>query len=237
MPGVDCVDHPKRLACPSPRFTVPEDIRAGALIKSREEYQRMYDRSMADPGFWGELGREYIDWIVPFERANDEDFSAGRIEWFPGGKLNVAVNCLDRHLVTRGDKVAILWEGDEPGENRSVTYRQLYEESCQLANELKARGIKRGDRVAIYMGMVPELAAAMLACARIGVIHSVIFGGFSPGRSGTGWRLDLPGDYHRTRAAAGACGAAEAERRRGAAAAGAHGGVHARLPRSENACR
>jgi acetyl-CoA synthetase len=162
-------------------YPPPPHIQANALIKSRDEWQRMYDRSINDPeGFWGELAREYVDWITPFGRVKQDDFTTGVIRWYEGGKLNVAANCLDRHLATRGEKAALVWEGDEPGENRTLTYRQLYDESCQLANELKARGIKRGDRVAIYMGMVPELAAAMLACARIGVIHSVIFGGFSP---------------------------------------------------------
>ncbi len=162
-------------------YAPPARVREGALIKSFGEWQRMYERSINDPdGFWGELAREHIDWIAPFGKVKQDNFTTGEIRWFEGGKLNVTANCLDRHLATLGDKPALVWEGDEPGENRSVTYRQLYEESCQLANELRARGIRKGDRVAIYMGMVPELGAAMLACARIGAIHSVIFGGFSP---------------------------------------------------------
>ena len=162
-------------------YSPPARVREGAAIKSFEQWKEMYDRSIADPeGFWGDLAREHIDWIAPFGKVKQDNFTTAEIRWFEGGKLNIAANCLDRHLAARGDKTAILWEGDEPGENRAVTYRQLYEESCRIANELKARGIKKGDRVAIYMGMVPELAAAMLACARIGAMHSVIFGGFSP---------------------------------------------------------
>jgi acetyl-CoA synthetase len=162
-------------------YEPPARVRDGAAIKSFEQWKEMYDRSIADPeGFWGDLAREHIDWVAPFGKVKQDNFTTAEIRWFEGGKLNVAANCLDRHIATRGDKTAILWEGDEPGENRRVTYRQLYEESCRIANELKGRGIKKGDRVAIYMGMVPELAAAMLACARIGAMHSVIFGGFSP---------------------------------------------------------
>ncbi|MBE7518022.1 MAG: acetate--CoA ligase [Thermoflexaceae bacterium] len=162
-------------------YPPPARVRDGALVRSREEYQRLYDRSINDrDAFWAEMANEYIDWMAPFSTVCEEDLRAGKIAWFGDGKLNVSVNCLDRHLATKGDKVALLWEGDEPGENRSVTYRELYEETCRLANALRARGVGRGDRVAIYMSMVPELAAAMLACARIGAIHSVIFGGFSP---------------------------------------------------------
>ncbi|MCK9517489.1 MAG: acetate--CoA ligase [Dehalococcoidia bacterium] len=146
-----------------------------------EEYQRLYDRSVNDrEAFWTEMANEHLEWMAPFDKVVEEDLTKGHIRWFLNGKLNPAVNCLDRHVRTKPDKVAIIWEGDEPGTNRRVTYRELYEETCRLANELRARGIKKGDRVAIYMGMVPELAVAMLACARIGAIHSVIFGGFSP---------------------------------------------------------
>ncbi len=162
-------------------YAPPARVREGALVRSRDEYQRLYDRSINDrDGFWGEMGNEYIDWIEPFTTVCEEDLRVGKVAWFTGGKLNVSVNCLDRHLAARGDRVALLWEGDEPGENRRVTYRELYEETCRLANALRARGVGKGDRVAIYMSMVPELAVAMLACARIGAIHSVIFGGFSP---------------------------------------------------------
>jgi acetyl-CoA synthetase len=162
-------------------YAPPAAAREGALVTSREEYQRLYDRSINDrDAFWSEMANRYVNWMAPFGPVCEENFIAGKIGWFLGGKLNVSVNCLDRHLAERGDKVAILWEGDEPGENRSVTYRELYEETCRLANALRARGVRKGDRVAIYMSMVPELPVAMLACARIGAIHSVIFGGFSP---------------------------------------------------------
>ncbi|MGI8926699.1 MAG: acetate--CoA ligase [Tepidiformaceae bacterium] len=162
-------------------YPPPARVATGALVKSRAQYEEMYRRSLDEPdAFWSEMANSFIDWMAPFTRVREEDFSAGRIAWFAGGKLNVSANCLDRHLEARGDQVALLWEGDEPGENRRVTYRQLYDDTCRLANALKARGIGKGDRVAIYMGMVPELAVAMLACARIGAIHSVIFGGFSP---------------------------------------------------------
>ncbi|MCC7363556.1 MAG: acetate--CoA ligase [Dehalococcoidia bacterium] len=162
-------------------YAPPARPREGALVQSREQYQALYDRSIADrDGFWTEMANEFVDWIAPFGTVCEEDLPAGNIKWFLGGKLNVSANCLDRHVRTQPDKVALTWEGDEPGENRSVTYRELYEETCQLANELRARGIKKGDRIAIYMGMTPELAVAMLACARIGAVHSVIFGGFSP---------------------------------------------------------
>ena len=162
-------------------YAPPERAHDGALIQSMEQYQEIYDRSIRDrDGFWTEMANTYIDWMEPFHTVCEEDMAAGKIGWFLGGKLNVSVNCLDRHLATRGDKIAILAEGDEPGNNRSLTYRQLYEETCRMANALRERGIGKGDRVAIYMGMVPELAVAMLACVRIGAIHSVIFGGFSP---------------------------------------------------------
>jgi len=162
-------------------YPPPPAIRERALVKSMEEYQTLYERSVRDrDGFWSEMANTFIDWVAPFHTVCDEDLVAGKIGWFLGGKLNVSVNCLDRHLAARGDKVAILLEGDEPGNNRSLTYRQMYEETCRMANALRARGIKKGDRIAIYMGMIPELAIAMLACARIGAIHSVIFGGFSP---------------------------------------------------------
>ncbi|MCZ2110159.1 MAG: acetate--CoA ligase [Dehalococcoidia bacterium] len=162
-------------------YEPPARARDGAIVQSLAEYQEIYDRSIRDPeGFWSEMANEYLDWMAPFTRVRDEDLEAGKVAWFLGGKLNVSVNCVDRHLETRGGKVALLLEGDQPGNTRSVTYRQVYEEMNRLVNALRARGVKKGDRVAIYMGMVPELAIAMLACARIGAVHSVIFGGFSP---------------------------------------------------------
>jgi acetyl-CoA synthetase len=162
-------------------YPPPPRAREGAMVQSIEQYPMLYDRSISDPaGFWSDMANEQLEWMAPFTSVKQENLMTGEISWFAGGKLNVSVNCLDRHLATRGDKVALLLEGDEPGHNRSLTYRQVYEEVCRLGNALRARGVGRGDRVAIYMGMVPELAVAMLACARIGAIHSVIFGGFSP---------------------------------------------------------
>ena len=162
-------------------YAPPARVREGALVRSREEYEALHRRSIEDrEAFWRELANEHVDWMAPFGTVVEEDLRTGKIAWFLDGKLNVSANCLDRHLATRGDKPAFVWEGDEPGENRTLTYREVYEEVCRLANALKARGVGKGDRVAIYMGMVPELAIAMLACARIGAVHSVIFGGFSP---------------------------------------------------------
>ena len=162
------------------RYPPPPAARQGALLTSVEAYQAMYDRSIRDrEGFWREQAQELLDWMAPFHTVVEEDLASGSIAWFLGGRLNVSANCLDRHLRQRGDKTALLWEGDEPGDNRRVTYSQLHEQVCRLANALRGRGIEKGDRVAIYMGMVPELAVAMLACARIGAVHSVIFGGFS----------------------------------------------------------
>ena len=161
-------------------YEPPARVSQGAHISSLDDYHRLYERSLHDAdAFWTELANEYIDWEAPFDTVVDEDLATGRIAWFLNGKLNVTTNCLDRHLESRGDKVAILWEGDEPGQNREITYRELHADVCRLGNELRARGVRKGDRVAIYMGMVPELAVAMLACARIGAVHSVIFGGFS----------------------------------------------------------
>ena len=161
-------------------YEPPARVSDGAHISSLDDYHRLYERSLHDAdAFWTELANEYIDWEAPFDTVVEEDLATGRIAWFLNGKLNVTTNCLDRHLESRGDKVAILWEGDEPGQNREITYRELQADVCRLGNELRARGVRKGDRVAIYMGMVPELAVAMLACARIGAVHSVIFGGFS----------------------------------------------------------
>ena len=162
------------------RYPPPARVRDGALVASTAEYQRLYHRSLHDrDAFWAQQATEHLDWIAPFGAVVEEDLSQGRIVWFRDGKLNVSSNCLDRHLAQRAHKIAILWEGDEPGDNRSLTYGELHRDVCRLGNALRARGVGKGDRVAIYMGMVPELAVAMLACARIGAIHSVIFGGFS----------------------------------------------------------
>jgi acetyl-CoA synthetase len=146
------------------------------------KYKALYERSVNDPdGFWGENGRR-IDWIKPFTQVKNTRFDTHNvsIKWFEDGTLNVAANCIDRHLATRGDQVAIIWEGDDPTEDATITYRQLHERVCKVANVLKAHGVKKGDRVTIYLPMIPEAAYAMLACARIGAIHSVVFAGFSP---------------------------------------------------------
>ncbi len=148
---------------------------------SEEQYFRLYRESLADPNqFWGEHGRR-VDWIKPYTKVMNASYAGDvSIRWYEDGTLNASYNCIDRHLATRGDQTAILWEGDDPGEDRRVTYRELHESVCRLANALKARGVKKGDRVTIYLPMIPEAAVAMLACARIGAIHSVVFGGFSP---------------------------------------------------------
>lgn len=161
---------------------VPAEIAADAHIDA-EQYEAMYRRSIADPeGFWAEQAKQFVTWSKPWERVSDYSFDADNlhIEWFAGGQLNVAYNCLDRHLETRGEQTAILWEGDNPEEDRRLTYRELYVQVCKLGNVLKSRGVRKGDRVCIYMPMIPEATVAMLACARIGAVHSVVFGGFSP---------------------------------------------------------
>ena len=144
-------------------------------------YEELYKRSIADPeGFWAEQAKR-IDWIKPWTRVKNTTFSGDvSIRWYEGGQLNVSANCLDRHLPTRGNQVAIIWEGDDPNTSRSITYAEAHAETCRMANVLKAHGVRKGDRVTIYMPMIPEAAYAMLACARIGAVHSVVFGGFSP---------------------------------------------------------
>ena len=161
-------------------FPVPADIAKSALIDAAK-YQTMYDRSVADPaGFWGEAGKR-LDWIKPYTKVKNTSFAGDvAIKWYEDGTLNVSANCLDRHLAKRGDQVAIVWEGDDPNEHKHITYRQAYEETCRMANVLKKHGVKKGDRVTIYLPMIPEAAYAMLACARIGAVHSIVFGGFSP---------------------------------------------------------
>ena len=149
-----------------------------------EEYQEKYKKSIEDPdGFWTEEAEKFV-WFKKWDTVRDFNYDLGKgnisIEWFKGGKTNMTVNCIDRHLETRGEQTAILWEGNEQGENSSLTYDQLHAEVCRFANVLKKHGVQKGDRVSIYMPMVPELAIAMLACARIGAVHSIVFGGFSP---------------------------------------------------------
>ena len=145
-------------------------------------YQAMYRRSLEDPdGFWADMANEHVHWFRKWDRVADWTFEGDvGIRWFEGAKVNVAYNCLDRHLEARGDKPALLWEGDTPGEERRITFRELHAEVCRFANVLKSKGVGKGDRVCVYMPMVPEAAVAMLACARIGAVHSVVFGGFSP---------------------------------------------------------
>ena len=162
-------------------FPVPEAVRKAAMIDNAG-YRAMYARSVADPeGFWGEHGKR-IDWIKPYTKVKDVSYAEDdlHIKWFHDGTLNVSANCLDRHLATRGDQTAIVWEGDDPSEDKKITFRELHREVCKFANALKGLGAKKGDRITIYMPMIPEAAVAMLACARIGAIHSIVFGGFSP---------------------------------------------------------
>jgi acetyl-CoA synthetase len=157
-----------------------DSVKAKATIKSMEEYKKMYQKSVKDPEkFWGELAGE-LEWSKKWNKVSEWDFSKPEIKWFIGGKLNASYNCLDRHLNTwRRNKVALIWQGEPLEENRSFTYQQLYYHVCKFANVLKKLGVKKGDRVSIYLPMIPELPIAMLACARIGAIHSVVFGGFS----------------------------------------------------------
>ncbi len=163
-----------------PVHPVPESLRQSAHIDA-EQYQAMYQRSMEDPeGFWSDMAQEFLDWDAPWDSVCHYDFQKGEASWFAGGKLNVSVNCIDRHLPSRGDQTALIWEGDDPGDDKTISYAELHAAVCQLANGLRARGVNKGDRVCIYMPMIPEATFAMLACARIGAVHSVVFGGFSP---------------------------------------------------------
>ena len=164
-------------------FPPSESFSVKAHFKSLEEYQTEYDRSIADPdAFWAEKATEF-HWFKKWETVRAYNYNMDKapvkIKWFTGGKTNITYNCLDRHLDGRGDQVAIIWEGNEPGEDGTLTYKQLHEQVCRFANVLKTRGVQKGDRVSIYLPMIPELAIAMLACARIGAIHSIVFGGFS----------------------------------------------------------
>ncbi|MGA0382717.1 MAG: acetate--CoA ligase, partial [Arenicellales bacterium] len=145
------------------------------------EYDRMYRESITDPdGFWAKQAERFVTWFTPWETVSRCNYHTGDIRWFEGATLNVAYNCIDRHLRERGDQVAIIWESDDPSVDRKITYRELHDEVCRFANVLKDRGVRKGDRVSIYMPMIPEAAVAMLSCARIGAVHSVVFGGFSP---------------------------------------------------------
>jgi acetyl-CoA synthetase len=161
-------------------FPVSDAVAKAALIDAAK-YEAMYAKSVKDPtGFWGEQGKR-IDWIKPYTKVKNTSFTGDvPIKWYEDGTLNVSANCLDRHLAKRGDQVAIIWEGDDPNEQKHITYREAYEQTCRMANVMKKHGVKKGDRVTIYLPMIPEATYAMLACARIGAIHSIVFGGFSP---------------------------------------------------------
>ncbi len=162
-------------------FPVSGEWAKRALVDSAA-YERLYAQSVANPeAFWGEQGKR-IDWIRPYTRVKNTTFGPPdvSIKWYEDGTLNVAANCVDRHLATRANQTAIIWEGDDPSESRHITYAELHREVCRFANVLKAQGVKKGDRVTIYLPMIPEATYAMLACARIGAVHSVVFGGFSP---------------------------------------------------------
>ena len=161
-------------------YEIPADIEANASINSAQ-YTEMYRRSVANPDeFWAEQADGFLHWFKKWDSVSDFDFDKGHIRWFEGGKLNAAYNCLDRHLEKRGEKTALIWESDDASEVKKFTYRELHAEVCKLSNVLKDRGVKKGDRICIYMPMVPEALVAALSCARIGAIHSIVFGGFSP---------------------------------------------------------
>jgi acetyl-CoA synthetase len=163
-------------------YPVPEHARARAYIKTREEYDRLYKESIDDnDGFWARIADEQVTWFKKWDQVQDWKFSKDEVylKWFINGKLNVSYNCLDRHLEKRGDEVAILFEGNDPAVDSKITYKELHEQVCRFANVLKSKGVKKGDRISIYLPMIPELAVSMLACARIGAVHSVVFGGFS----------------------------------------------------------
>jgi acetyl-CoA synthetase len=165
----------------SSRIAPPADFAANAYVGSETAYQQMYDQSIADPDkFWGEIASQF-HWEKKWQRVRTFDWTDKvTTQWFTEGLTNICYNCLDRHLATRGDQVAVLWEGNEPGDDAKLTYKQLHEEVSKFANVLKSLGVTKGDRVCLYMQMIPQAAVAMLACARIGAIHSVVFGAFSP---------------------------------------------------------
>ncbi|MBH3341919.1 acetate--CoA ligase, partial [Pseudomonas mendocina] len=162
------------------RHPVQDAVRQRAHLDN-DAYLRLYQQSVEQPDtFWAEQAKAFLDWFKPWDQVHASDLKQGHAEWFKGGQLNVAYNCIDRHLEQRGEQIAIIWEGDNPAESAHITYNKLHHNVSRLANVLKSRGVKKGDRVCIYMPMVPEAAYAMLACARIGAVHSVVFGGFSP---------------------------------------------------------
>lgn len=161
-------------------YPVNKKLAAASHIDA-QRYRELYQESVSQPDqFWARCAEEFLTWDTPWTQVREFDFHKGTATWFRDGKLNISVNCIDRHLATRGDQIAFIWEGDDPAQDASITYKELHLQVCRLANVLKARGAKKGDRVCIYMPMIPEAAYAMLACARIGATHSVVFGGFSP---------------------------------------------------------
>ena len=195
-------------------FPKADAVRRAAQL-SQDDYQRLYRQSIDHPDtFWAEQAKRFLDWSRPWQSVQHSDLTHGTATWFDGGELNVSYNCIDRHLATRGEQVALLWEGDDPAQSANITYRQLHEHVCRLANVLKSRGVKKGDRVCIYMPMIPEAAYAMLACTRIGAVHSVVFGGFSPDALRDRPQRRLPhGDNRRPGRARRQIRAPQAERR------------------------
>jgi len=170
---------------PNPEVATPAIAPSPAIsrqahVGSFEAYQKLYAESLKGPdAFWGKMARETLSWFHPFSQASDCDFDSGQVAWFLNGRLNACYNCVDRHVEKRGDQVALIWESDTPGESKTVTYRELQREVCRLANVLRHNGVRRGDRIAIYMPMIPEAVYSMLACARLGAVHNVVFAGFS----------------------------------------------------------
>ncbi|WP_250461571.1 acetate--CoA ligase [Microbulbifer litoralis] len=159
---------------------VPAEFARQAHV-SAEDYEKLYRESVENPeAFWSQQAKDFLQWEKSFTKVVEEDLEKGHAAWFADGQLNVSVNCIDRHLPARAGQTALIWEGDDPADSKNITYAELHEQVCRLANLLKARGVKKGDRVCIYMPMIPEATYAMLACARIGAVHSVVFGGFSP---------------------------------------------------------
>jgi len=173
-------EETQEVAASALTFPPPSEFAAGAHVKSMEQYEEMYKRSIEDPdGFWGDIADQFV-WKEKWTKIRDFTFDGNvEIKWFEGGKTNLSVNCLDRHLETRGDQTAIIWEGNNSGEDSKLTYKELHEEVCKFANVLKNLGVEKGDRVCVYLQMVPQAAVACLACARIGAVHSVVFGAFS----------------------------------------------------------
>jgi len=161
-------------------YPVFDSIKAKTHL-TKEQYEEMYARSLNDSdAFWREQALANLDWYKPFDTVSEFDFHTADIKWFEGGELNVSYNCIDRHLATRANQTAIIWEGDDPDQSKHISYQTLHDEVCKLANAMRHLGVEKGDRVCLYMPMIPEAVYAMLACTRIGAIHSVVFGGFSP---------------------------------------------------------